>query len=62
MFIQDSIGSNYSDEEDLSESVQVAGDLLLGFKYDQKTKQFEVQVHKARDLIIGDSVENSTDP
>eukprot|EP00111_Clytia_hemisphaerica_P002879 TCONS_00008147-protein len=58
----DSIGSDYSDEEDIAETVQVAGELLLGFRYVPKEKLFEVQVHKAKDLIIGDSIDNSTDP
>lgn len=61
-FFQDSIGSNYSEDEDVSENVQVAGEVLLGFRFDHTEKLLEIQVHKAKDLIIGDSSENTTDP
>ena len=62
MFLQESIGSNYSDYDEFAPTVQVAGEIFIGLRYDHKEKSFEVQVHKAKGLLVGDSVENKTNP
>lgn len=35
---------------------------MLGFKYDEREEALEVQVHRAKDLVVADHSANSTDP
>lgn len=35
---------------------------MLGFKYDEREEALEVQVHRAKDLVVADRSANSTDP
>lgn len=44
----------------MQQTAQIAGEIYIGLRYDHKEKMFEVQVHKARGLIIGDPVENTS--
>ena len=44
----------------MEQVAQVAGEVYVGLRYDQKEKLFEVQVHKAKGLIVGDLVENTS--
>ena len=48
--------------EALRPQVNIAGEILLGLKYDESFQQFEVQVHKAKDLVAADARKNSSDP
>ncbi|XP_057306003.1 uncharacterized protein LOC130644420 isoform X3 [Hydractinia symbiolongicarpus] len=61
----DSIGEISDDDDDddvIHPFVSVAGEILLGLKYNYHESIFEVQVHKAKDLIAADQRKNTTDP
>ena len=57
-----SIHSNTDVYEALRPQVKVAGEILLGFKYDEVKQHFEVQIHKAKGLVAGDTRKNTSDP
>ena len=42
--------------------MKVAGEILLGFKYDEAKQHFEVQIHKAKGLVAADTRKNTSDP
>eukprot|EP00112_Aurelia_sp_Birch-Aquarium-sp1_P021907 Seg60.3 transcript_id=Seg60.3/GoldUCD/mRNA.D3Y31 product="Synaptotagmin-like protein 4" protein_id=Seg60.3/GoldUCD/D3Y31 len=57
-----SIHSNTDVYESLRPQVKVAGEILLGFKYDETKQHFEVQIHKAKGLVAADTRKNTSDP
>lgn len=54
--------SDDDDDDVIHPFVSVAGEILLGLKYNYHESVFEVQVHKAKDLIAADQRKNTTDP
>ena len=42
--------------------MKIAGEILLGLKYDETKQHFEVQIHKAKGLVAADSKKNTSDP
>ena len=63
---RDSVNSAYSDYSDIDEAlmpkVRVAGEILVGLKYLSKDKHFEVQIHRAKDLVAADPKKHTSDP
>ncbi len=58
----DSLDSNRSDDIYETAEPQVAGEILLGLKYDTSAQTFEIQIHKAKDLVAVDTEKNTSDP
>ena len=48
--------------EALRPHVKVAGEIVLGLKYDAEGQRFEVQIHRANGLLAADSKKNTSDP
>ncbi|XP_065056868.1 uncharacterized protein LOC135685055 isoform X2 [Rhopilema esculentum] len=62
----ESLNSYQSDEGDMYEAlrphVKVAGEIVLGLKYDAEAQRLEVQIHRANGLLAADSKKNTSDP
>ena len=58
--------NSFQSDADLYDTIRpelkIAGQVMLGLKYDHVSGQLEVQVHKATDLFAVDTKKNTSDP